>query len=116
MNKTINPSTDGVVKDKDLTSEDVEKMLRADREELAQAVAARQKRAEEELVDKLEKHLDNKDIPLATDAAIEFLTTVYGNQLLGIWGLRYYKRMTKGDITRFDKASTKLLQMRGDIK
>ena len=116
MNKTVNLSTDGVFRDKDLTSEDVEKMLQADREELAQAVVAKQKQAEDELVDKLEKHLDNKDIALATDAAIEFLTTVYGNQLLGIWGLRYYKRMTKGDITRFDKASTKLLQMRGDIK
>lgn len=110
-------STDGIVLNtEDLTPEEQWELIVKKKQATRDATAKQLKQEEDDLVIELEKHLDNKDIPSATNTAIEFLTKVYGSELLGIWGLRYYKKMTKGDVTPFDKASTKLLQMRGDIK
>lgn len=110
-------NTDGVVlKTENLIPEEQWGLILKKKQATRDATAKQLKQEEDDLVSELEKHLNNKDIPLATNTAIKFLTKVYGSELLGIWGLRYYKKMTKGDVTPFDKASTKLLQMRGDIK
>lgn len=119
MDKVSNflKNTQGLQLDlENLTAKDIAELKQRRREALSEQIAQHQKEKEDQMVSQLESHLESKDIVLATRTAIDFLTEVYGSELLGIWALRYYKRMTKGDITRFDKASTKLLQMRGDIK
>lgn len=114
--KSFLKNTEGaVLNTEELTLEDIEELTQRRRELVADSVSKRQKEAEDKLVSELQTHLQNKDIPEATRCAIEFLITVYGHELLGIWALRYYKRMTSGDITPFDRASTQLLKMRGDI-
>lgn len=110
-------NTDGVVlKTENLTPEEQQELILKKKQATREATARQLKQKEDNLVVELERHLNNKDVPLATTTAIEFLTKVYGSELVGIWALRYYKKMTTGDITPFDKASTKLLKMRGDIK
>ena len=110
-------TTDGVILNtENLTPEEQQELILKKKQATRKATARQLKQEEDDLVAELEKHLESKDIPSATTTAIEFLTKVYGSELVGIWALRYYKKMTTGDITPFDKASTKLLKMRGDIK
>lgn len=90
--------------------------LKSNSQSRIESASKRAKDKENEILSELNHHLDNKNITLATEAAIRFLENAYGRNLLHIWGLKYYKNLTRGDTTEFDKASTRLLELRGDVR
>lgn len=104
-------------KQSELTEEQKEALKERQRDEIEAKASARQKQAEDAIRRQLEIAIGRQDIPQATRLAVKFLITAYSSDVVGIWALRYYKQMTKNnDLTPFDRDTTILLKMRGDIK